>query len=256
MKIKLLNTKLTNIIKNSNNKNIEQSLNSFFDKQDCSIEFLQDYLFKDANDLKLDLFSKYEKFLVAYTITVKKLINSVMDDFDNNKDILLYPILFNMHHAVELFYKTYKIFYYILFGSYLNPINAIVPPFIKDLKIDDHNIETLFNDEEIIFACETLYIKKKDLKQIGIIYKEIMHITELNNLFEQTRFPQDKNKCYSNDLKTYEVIDYFKIYLLVDKIDNLLIKCLESRYSKDKISKSIMNKIDKKSKQLKDCNSN
>lgn len=250
MKEDIFKKKLTNIIKTSKREKIDDSLDDFFNEKNFSMDFLQDFLLHEANDLKFDLFSKYEKYLMSYTIAVQKLINVVVSDYDNNKDIMLYPILFNLHHAVELFYKTYKIFYYIMFGSCIDPINAIAPPYIKDLNLDNHRVYDLFNDEEIIFTCKIFGINEKDLKQIELNYNTLVEISGLKNLFEQTRFPQEQKKCVAIELKKFKVSDYFKIYLIVEKIDKLLIKCLKRRYSKKKISKTIMQKIHKKTKEL------
>lgn len=250
MEKSIFKKKLTNIIKTSEQKKIDDNLDIFFNGKDFSMDFLQDFLSHDANDLKFDLFSKYEKYLMSYAIAVKKLINIVVSDYDNNKDILLYPILFNIHHAVELFYKTYKIFYYIMFGSCMDPVNAIAPPCIKDLNLDNHRVYDLFNDEEIIFICKTFGINKKYLKQIASNYKNLVEITGLNNLFEQTRFPQEQKKFVAIELKEFKNIEYIKIYLLIESIDNILITCMKKRYSKRKISKAITQSIVKKTKEL------
>ncbi|MGN1222126.1 MAG: hypothetical protein ACI4TT_02725 [Christensenellales bacterium] len=239
-----LKEKLTNIIQEFNKKDIEQLLEDFYNKQELSLEFLQDYIFSEANQIKLDLFFKYEKYLINYVATVKILMDNLMINYEKMKEHMLYSILFNTHHSVELFYKTYKIFYFNLYGSCINSLNAFRPPFLDELSIGNHNVINLFDDKEVDFICDIFDMNIEDLKQIKANYLKILRITEFENLYEQARFPQERKKCVAFS------INYNEIYTCVNVICSKIMKCLEMRYSKTEIDKSNGKKLIDKLKEI------
>ena len=217
-------------------------------KDDISIEeFLELFFEQLAQDRQL-ISNAFQDYVMAYLVATAKQQKELLK---KTNYYLLLPTVFLMHHSLELFLKMIKVDAYntIHFGNdSKNIIDYITPASVKDLKISNHNIKELFDDEDICLWFSFINNGKEHLKVLKENYIRLADVLNMKNPAEEARFPLRKDSYIYIDRSK---IEKSTIKLCSNIIDNL-IKTLIASYiewhtnGKNKLLQQYIKNINKK----------
>lgn len=204
-----------------------------------NMEKLSEIMLTTIPSIKDSVFKSYQNYCIYYISLLGTIKNSkILVD----KHFLVYPMIFNLHQAIELFYKAYKVFYHNLYGYDTEPTRALRTSTPLEIDIKGHEVEALFDDKEILFVFELFGIDNSLANKIKFNYLEIKNMVGFKCVSDQARYPQGIKNFLPDELIELKEQDIDKIFDKIYETIRIMTECFLKQYQMD-LDKDIVKKV-------------
>ncbi len=219
---------------------VENKLTSLKSKIFPDLDKLKTIMFNIVPSLKDSLFKSYQNYCMNYLVMCSVAIKNIKTD---KRNLILYPIIFNIHQALELFFKAYKVFYHNLYGYDTEPFRAIRTSTPKEIDIIGHDVEKFFTDKDILFVFDLFGIDNTIAKTIEEKYYRMKSLVGFECLSENARYPQGNKEFLPMDATSLQNEDINEIFTIIEELIRILNNSLLTQYEKKNIDKSSIEKL-------------